>query len=118
MTKLTVGVSPVSRYHQQQKYFLNNDSPVLEDHDFSTPGYLLNVSGYMFLESNKAVDSITDHSLDDPTENMLLERLGILKNNGIYVKAQASSLKELLAHQINQEMETECEGDELLDLIV
>ena len=110
MTKLTAGVLPVSRY-QQRKYFLNNGSPVLEDHDFSIPGYLLSVSGYMFLESDKAVDSITDHSLDDPTENMLLESLR-------YVKAQASSLKELLAHQINQEMETECEGDELLDLIV
>ena len=49
---------------------------------------------------------------------MLLESLEILKNNGLYVKAQASSLKELLAHQVNQEMETECEGDELFDLIV
>ena len=76
------------------------------------------MSGYKCLESNKAVDSITDHSLDDPTENMLLESLRILKNNVIYVKAQASSLKELLAHQINQEMETECEGDKLLDFIV
>ena len=49
---------------------------------------------------------------------MLLESLEILKNNGLYVKAQASSLKELLVHQVNQEMETECEGDELFDLIV
>ena len=102
-----VGVPAVSRYH-----------PVLEDHDFLTPGYLLSVSGYMFLENDKAVNSITDHSLDDPTENTLLQSLEILKNNGLYVKAQASSLKELLAHQINQEMEIECEGDELLDLIV
>ena len=102
-----VGVPAVSRYH-----------PVLEDHDFLTPGYLLSVSGYMFLENDKAVNSITDHSLDDLTENTLLQSLEILKNNGLYVKAQASSLKELLAHQINQEMEIECEGDELLDLIV
>ena len=102
-----VGVPAVSRYH-----------PVLEDHDFLTPGYLLSVSGYMFLENDKAVNSITDHSLDDPTENTLLQSLEILKNNGLYVKAQASSLKELLAHQVNQEMETECEGDELFDLIV
>ena len=72
----------------------------------------------MFLENDKAVDSITDHSLDDPTENILLESLEILKNNGLYIKAQASSLKELLAHQINQEMGTECEGVQLLDLIV
>ena len=72
----------------------------------------------MFLENDKAVDSITDHSLDDPTQNMLLERLGILKNNGLYVKALASSLKELLVHHINQEMEIECEGNEFFDLIV
>ena len=101
MTKLKVGFLAVSRYHQQRKYFLNNDSPVLEDHDFPIPRYLFNVSGYMFLENDKAVDSTTDHSLDDPTENMLLESLEILKNDGLYIKAQASSLKELLAHQIN-----------------
>ena len=72
----------------------------------------------MFLENDKAIDFITDHCLDDPIENMLLERLEILKNNGLYIQTQVSSLKELLAHQVNRENEKECLGDEMLDLLV
>ena len=72
----------------------------------------------MFLGNDKAIDSITDHCLDDPIENMLLESLEILKNNGLYIQTQVSSLKELLAHQVNRENEIECLGDEMLDLLV
>ena len=72
----------------------------------------------MFLENDKAIDSITDDCLDDPIENMLLESLEILKNNGLYIQTQVSSLKELLAHQVNRENEIECLGDEMLDLLV
>ena len=49
---------------------------------------------------------------------MLLESLEILKNNGLYIQTQVSSLKELLVHQVNRENEIECLGDEMLDLLV
>ena len=51
MVKIKVGAPAVSRYHQIRSIFMNNDSPNLPDHDLPVPGYLLNVSGYMFLES-------------------------------------------------------------------
>lgn len=52
MAKIKVGAPAVSRYHQIKRFFLENDRLNLSDHDFPVPGYLLNVSGYMFLESN------------------------------------------------------------------
>ena len=39
----------VSRYHQQNRFFLINNSPNVSDHDFPNPGYLLNCSGYQQL---------------------------------------------------------------------
>ena len=51
MAKIKVETPAVSRYHQIRIIFMNNDSPNLPDHDFPVPGYLLKVSGYMFLES-------------------------------------------------------------------
>ena len=50
MVKIKVETPAVTRYHQIRSIFMNNDSPNLPDHDFPVPGYLLNVSGYMFLE--------------------------------------------------------------------
>ena len=39
----------LSRYHQQFRFFMNDDGPNLNDHDFSNPGYLLVPSGYRLL---------------------------------------------------------------------
>ena len=56
MAKVKVGLPAVSRYHQVKRFLMSNDSPNLPDHDFSVPGYLLNVSGNMFLESKENSD--------------------------------------------------------------
>jgi len=42
----------VSRYHQQQRFFMTSNSPNLNDHDFPNPGYLIICSGYQ-LKVNK-----------------------------------------------------------------
>ena len=60
MAKIKVGAPAASRYHQVKCLFLENDTPNLNDHDFPIPGYLLNVSGHMFLESHP-IDT-RDHS--------------------------------------------------------
>ena len=39
----------VSRYHQQFCFFLTDDEPNLNDHDFPNPSYLLVPSGYFLL---------------------------------------------------------------------
>ena len=42
MNKLRMGPSPaVSRYHQQFRFFMADNSPNLNDHDFPNPGYLI-----------------------------------------------------------------------------
>ncbi|CAB4012001.1 Hypothetical predicted protein [Paramuricea clavata] len=47
MNKLHMGPSPaVSRYHQQHRFHIQNDTPNLWDHDFPHPGYLITTSGY------------------------------------------------------------------------
>ena len=53
MAKVKAGPPAVSRYHQVKRFFMSNDSPNLPDHDFPVPGYLLNVSRYLFLESKE-----------------------------------------------------------------
>lgn len=50
IAKVKVGAPAVSRYHHIKRFFPNDDMPNLNDHDFLVPRYLLNVSGYMFLE--------------------------------------------------------------------
>ena len=54
MAKIKVGPLAVSRYHQMRKIFLKGDQPNLPDHDFPIPGYLLNTSGYMWLQNNNS----------------------------------------------------------------
>ena len=56
MAKVKVGPLSVSRYHQVKRFYMNNDSPNLPDHDFPVPDYLLNVSRYIFLESKENSD--------------------------------------------------------------
>ena len=51
MAKIKVGAPAVSRYHQISKIFPKNDRVNFSDHDFPIPGYLLNVSGYLELDS-------------------------------------------------------------------
>ena len=58
MAKVKVGTPAVSRYHQLQRIFPTNDQPNLSDHDFPMSGYLLNVSGHMFLTTKDKKESI------------------------------------------------------------
>ena len=53
MAKVKVGAPAVSRYHQLRRIYAKENMPNLSDHDFPTPGYLINVSGYMLLESTR-----------------------------------------------------------------
>ena len=57
MAKIKVGPPAVSRYHQLKRTFPTNDQPNFSDHDFPIPGYLLSLSGYMFLDHNNFVES-------------------------------------------------------------
>ena len=44
MNKIKMGPSPaVSWYHQQNRFFMNDDTPNFNDHDFPNPGYLLSL---------------------------------------------------------------------------
>ena len=50
MNKIKMGPSPaVSRYHKQFRFFMCNDSPNYNDHEFPNPGYLIVCSGYQLL---------------------------------------------------------------------
>ena len=57
MAKIKVGPPAVSRYHQLKRTFPTNDQPNFSDHDFPIPGYVLSLSGYMFLDHNNFVES-------------------------------------------------------------
>ena len=52
MAKIKVGPPAVSQYHQVRKILMKDDNMNLPDHDFPIPGYLLNASGYMWLQNN------------------------------------------------------------------
>ena len=71
MAKIKVGPPAVSRYHQMRKIFLKGDEPNLPDHDFPIPGYLLNTSGYMWLQNNNSQqgDNVQSSSSFDITDN-------------------------------------------------
>ena len=56
MSKVKVGVPAVSRYHQINRTFPEKDKTVLNDHDFPVPGYLISVSGHIFLQDEGKID--------------------------------------------------------------
>ena len=62
MAKVKVGAPAVSRYHQINRIFPEKDGPVLNDHDFPVPGYLISVSGQMFLQDEEKIDVSYDES--------------------------------------------------------
>ena len=70
--KVKVGAPAVSRYHQIRKIYPSGDTPNLKDHDFPVLQYLLNVSGYMFLESILDYLRFDHHSADMSTDNTLV----------------------------------------------
>ena len=48
--KIVMNFIVVSRYHQIKKFFMDDDAPDYDDHDYNLPGYLITPSGYMLLE--------------------------------------------------------------------
>ena len=62
MAKVKVGVPAVSRYHQINCIFPEKYAPVPNDHDFPVPGYLIPVSGHMFLQDEEKADVSYDES--------------------------------------------------------
>ena len=58
MNKLRMGPSTaVSRYHQQNCFFMRNDTPNLWDHDFPHAGYLITTSGYQMQVKEEVCDN-------------------------------------------------------------
>ena len=100
MAKIKVGARAVSRYHQIRRVFMKNDAPNLSDHDFPYKRYLLNVSGYMALQSKEItpeVDGLTNASIYD-MENQRIDESSIdfqlMKAEG-----KKSSIFEVLSRQ-------------------
>ena len=62
MAKVKVGVPAVSRYHQINRTFPEKYEPVLNDHDFPVPGYLISISGHTFLQDEEKIDVLYDES--------------------------------------------------------
>ena len=57
MNKIKMGPLPaVSQYHQQKRFFMNDDNPNFNDHDFPNLGYLLVSSGDQMLVSKEKID--------------------------------------------------------------
>ena len=73
MSKIKVGAPAVSRYYQIKRFYPSNDTPNLCDHEFPVPGYLLDVSGYMFLENKSELsqecDGLTNASIYDTKQS-------------------------------------------------
>ena len=68
MNKIKMGPAiAVSRYHQQFRFFMRDDSPNYGDHDFPNPGYLLCCSGYQQLvKSDTNIEKeYIEHELND-----------------------------------------------------
>ena len=61
MNKIKMGpATAVSHYHQQFRFFLQEDSPNFADHDFPNPGYLIICSGYQMLGPKPLQEVIED----------------------------------------------------------
>ena len=59
IVKVRVGALAVSRLYQLKHLLPSSDQPNFSDHDFPMPGYFLNVSGYMELDSSHFLANVT-----------------------------------------------------------
>ena len=120
MVKIKVEAPAVSRYHQIRSIFMNNDSPNLPDHDLPVPGYLLNVSGYMFLESKTQemynhIEGLTNVSVYDRE----LDKRDNSKPNFECMKAEGpvSSIFDILCRQTELHLNVKMSTKELEETI-
>ena len=68
MNKLQMGPAiAVSRCHQKFRFFMTDDRPNFNDHDFPNPGYLLVLSEYLLLMPKEISE---DKKSDDEEEFM------------------------------------------------
>ena len=81
MAKVKVGAPAVSRYHQINHIFPEKDGPVLNDYDFPVPGYLISVSGHMFLQDEEKNDVSYDESNSYAVETLSVSEPDFLKND-------------------------------------
>ena len=62
-------VTAVSRYHQERRFFMNDNAPNLADHDTPNPGYLLNCPGYQKLVENANKKEVIDQAYTTDKRN-------------------------------------------------
>ena len=132
MAKVKVGPPAVSRYHQLNRIYPSNDMPNLSDHDFPVPGYLLNVSGYMFLEQSPNEDTPTQQdkqfdnvsAYDTVTTDLLTDtdvplNLSVLDAAGMELPTDNSPqpLVETIVKQLQLHVNTKTTVHELVDVI-
>ncbi|XP_070555394.1 uncharacterized protein [Ptychodera flava] len=93
MNKVKVGVPAVSRYHQQGRFYPNNDAPDFEDHDFPNPGYLITPAGYMVLTPQIDQPNFT-------TDDLGRRHIGFPKSGPIRVINRVESFRpvNVIAH--------------------
>ena len=99
---------------------MKNDSANLPDHDFPVPGYLLNVSGYMFLElktreMSSHIEELTNASVYDRE----LDKRDNLKPDFEYMKAEGlvSSIFDILCRQAELHLNVKMSTKELEETI-
>ena len=120
MAKLKVGAPAVSRYHQLNRLCGVNDQPNLSDHDFPTPGYLLNTSGYMFLKSIIDEEIDEDHhstynTFQQPADDSLLLDAMELQHCPV---DSVSTLPDAIVDQLEKHLNIKTTVDDLKDSLI
>ena len=92
MNKINVGTLAVSRYHQIRRLFLVDDSPNYDDHDFPTPGYKIETSGYLRLTAPPSVDRDHHAWSDSECDQGHVKRLAPVKSA---VRASVTSFDDM-----------------------
>ena len=102
MAKIQVGPTALSWYHQVCKMFMKDDKMNLSDHNFPIPGYLLNTSGYMWLQNNPQnqthVNKLQSSSSFNITDDYDKQPHQWISN--IMISSRALSLLEVLELQL------------------
>ena len=118
MAKIKVAAPAVSRYHQIRRVFTKNHAPNLPDHDFPDKGYLLNVSGYMALQSKEItleVDGLTNASIYD-MENQRIDE-SFIDFQLMTAERKKSSIFEIHSHRAELHLNVAMSKEECEEMI-
>ena len=114
MVKIKMGAPTVSHYHQMKHLFPENNLPNLNDHGFPVPGYLLTVSGHMFLNLDEKINycALTE-------SNYVIENLTNLEPNFQNMTSDGvnCNLFTVLSHQTEVQWNIKMFPDNCLDAI-